>query len=205
MKALIRIIAPILILWGLLSYNTYVDKTKKNIQTFEIDTLNSSVKWFCTQHKGKIKVKKGTITFVGDSLNKVSISMNMKTITNEDIPNKLLKGTLENILKSPDFFNVEKYPEATFNIYRYKGEKDNLYLITGDIHLLRNDICSTFPVEIIRNKDSIFVQSKPIILDRTDWGIYYLSVHNLNPKEGDESFIVSDTIEITLNIKGFKN
>lgn len=194
----------LLILVLLLSHNTIINKPKKNVQTFQIDTLNSFVKWFCTQHYGKIKVKKGIIRFDDERISEMNISLNMKTITNEDIPNELLTGTLENVLKSTDFFDVEHYPEATFNIHSFEREKDNIYQLTGDIHLMRNDICSTFPVEIIQKKDSIYIKSKPIILNRTDWGIYYLSVNNLNPKEGDETFIVSDTIEITLDIKGFK-
>ncbi len=204
MKAFIQILAALLLFVLLLSSNKYIHKTRIKEQGFEIDTSHSAVKWFCTQHNGKIKVKKGYIEFKGDSLTKMSITLDMNTITNDDIPNELLKGTLENVLKSPDFFDVKSYPESYFDLYSYEKSQGNTYILTGDVHLLKNDICSTFPIEIAQNKDSIYIKSKPIILNRTHWGIYYLSRNNLNPKEGDETFIVSDSIEITLDIKGFK-
>jgi polyisoprenoid-binding protein YceI len=204
MNSFARIFIGLMLMAFALSNNTFINQTISKTHSFEIDTANSYVNWFCTQHSGRIKIKRGNLSFDGDSIKEMSITLNMNTISNEDITNKLLKGTLENILKSPDFFHVEKYPEATFVIHNYKKENDNSYRLTGDIHILRNDICSTFPVVMSRTKDSIYLTSKPVILNRTDWGIYYLSANNRYPEEGDESLIVSDTIEITLNIKGIK-
>lgn len=184
----------------LCSNQVHVDNTAQNA-LIPIDTLNSFITWKIMNHHGKVKIKKGAIAYRNKQLTYLSVVLDMNAIYNEDLENATLKGTLENVLKSEEFFHTKKYPEGSFYLHTSEWITDSLYNITGDIHLLRNDICMDFIAHITKRNDSIIFESKEIPFDRTDWGIYYLSSHNPNPKKEEESFQVLDTIKIQVKIK----
>ena len=95
--------------------------------SYEIDTTKSSIEWKGTkptgEHIGTIDISEGTLMATNDSIisGEVTIDMNTITVLDEDMEEKdrtslenHLKGTVEG--KETDFFNVEKYPTATFEI-----------------------------------------------------------------------------------------
>jgi len=175
----------------------------KEIDTFIIDTAKSVIHWNC-KHYGSIKFKNGSLITHKEELTKIDASMDMTSIKNSDIDNKLLKGTLENVLKSIEFFNTDLYPEAKFESNQITKLKDNSYYFEGDFVFFENGICSNFNGTVKIDKDSIHINTETIIIDRTDWGIYYLSRNNPYPKEEETGFIVSDTILFDVHITAFR-
>ncbi len=176
----------------------------KNSTIYLIDTGKSVLHWDC-HHLGNLSFKAGQIVL---SQNKEPISMNltidMNSVKNIDIDNELLQGTLENVLKSEEFFDVEKYPEAQFESHSItKISKDN-YKFVGDFIIFGNGICSEFEGTIRVKKDSLYVNTKIFMIDRTDWGLFYVSANNPTPKKEETGFVVTDTILLHTHIAAYK-
>lgn len=78
-------------------------------------------------------------------------------------------------LKSPDFFDVARFPKATFvstAIVAKPGDKGATHAVTGDfeIHGVRKSI--TFPAKITTTADGVTVESE-FSINRKDFGIVY--------------------------------
>ena len=104
--------------------------------------------------------------------------------------------------KEDHFFNVTKYPEAKFEITGSEvvGEQT---MLSGNLTLKDTTKNITFPVEFSVNEEdeSLVLTSDEIILDRTEWGIKFMSksfVENL----GDN--FISDQIKISFDLKANK-
>jgi len=172
---------------------------QKNLD-FLLDTNKSKVYWFCDHHKGIIKFVDGKIVYKYGVPYQANFTIDMTTMVDTDIDNKLIKGTLENTLKSDVFFDVKNYPKAYFNSDEITPINDTLYHIKGDFVLFDTGICHDFNGTFKIKKDSLYFNVKDIVLDRTDWSIFYGSRNNPNPSEEEEGIVVSDTIKIGVDI-----
>ncbi|HIP48067.1 MAG TPA: YceI family protein [Lutibacter sp.] len=173
------------------------------VDTFVLDTAKSVIHWNC-KHYGSIKFKSGFLNTSNEILDGLHVSINMNSVKNTDIENKLLQGTLENVLKSIEFFNTEVYPEARFESHQITKLENNNYYFEGDFVFFENGICSNFKGTVKIENDSIHLNTETIIINRTDWGMYYLSVNNLYPKEEESGFVVSDTIFFDAHITAYR-
>lgn len=175
----------------------------KNPSKYLIDTTKSKLNWKCA-HVGYMKFKEGVIITTTDEIKEINLSIDMNSIKNTDIDNDLLQGTLQNVLKSIEFFNTKKYPESRFESHLITKLEDNKYKIEGDFIIFENGICTNFNGTIEIKKDSLYFNTASIIIDRTDWGIYYLSKNNKYPKKEEANFVVSDTIFLEAQIVAYK-
>jgi len=176
----------------------------KTLDTYVIDTATSKLHWNC-HHLGAVRFNSGYIATTQENEPKeINLSIDMTSISNTDIDNKLLQGTLENVLKSDEFFNTEKYPEARFESHSITKINANNYTIEGDFIIFENGICQSFVGTIKIDGDTVYFTTKTIILNRTDWGIYYLSANNPIPKDEEEGFAVTDTLLIDAHIIAHK-
>ncbi len=175
----------------------------KNPSTFLIDTAMSSLNWKCA-HVGTLKFNNGVIIKAHGEIKEINLSIDMNSIKNTDIDNELLQGTLQNVLKSIEFFNTKKYPESRFESHRITKLDDTKYNIEGDFIIFENGICTNFIGTIEIKKDSLFFTTNTIIIDRTDWGILYLSANNKYPKKEEANFVVSDTVFLSAQIVAIK-
>ncbi len=181
-----------------------ISPKSKNFVLYTIDTAKSKIHWNSSHHFGGLKYKNGNLAFNNKNLTDANFAIDMNSITNTDIEYELMNGTLVNVLKSVEFFNTEVYPEAHFELDSITEINDNNYKFSGDFILFNKGIMTNFEGTILLKNDSLFFNTKSIVLDRTDWGIYYLSDKNPNPKEEEEGFYVSDTIFIDTHIIAFK-
>jgi len=180
-------------------------KIKQEDQDFDyyiLDTAKSKIHWNCA-HFGLLKFKKGTILLQKELPIEVNFTIDMESITNTDIDNKLLQGTLQNVLKSIEFFNTKVYPEAYFESHSIDKISKNNYKITGDFTIVDIGICNDFKGTIELKNDSLYFNTKTIILNRIHWGIFYGSANNPNPKEEEEGFVVTDTILLDAHIQAY--
>jgi len=104
--------------------------------------------------------------------------LDMTSISDEDITDKEGNGKLIGHLKSADFFNVEKYPTAKFEIGKMTPNtkavgKDN-YNVTGKLTIkgITKDV--TFPATVVI-AGSKLTANADFKLDRTLWDIKYNS------------------------------
>lgn len=75
-------------------------------------------------------------------------------------------------LKSPDFFDVEKFPRATFDVTSLKKESDTKYSISGNFTLHGQSKNITFPATVSQDGETLKIHSK-FDINRKDFGIVY--------------------------------
>lgn len=171
-------------------------------QKYMIDTTESVLTWegsmvfgFDEEHKGYVYISKGELLIEKDSLVGGIAEIDMSTIEYKD---KESKNTPVKHLKSPDYFDVEKFPISTFAITKVESVnvRSKTIKVTGNLTIkgITNPI--TIPAEI-EVKDGIVKASGKVIIDRTQWGIRYNS-GKFYDNLADNA--VSDDIEIHIKI-----
>lgn len=117
-------------------------------EVYQIDAGHSAVD-FGIRHlvgrtKGKFKEFTGTIVYDDKAVEKSSVEAVIKA-SSIDTENEKRDGHL----KSPDFFDVEKYPEITFKSTKVEKGADGKLLVTGDLTLHGVTKAVQLPVEIL--------------------------------------------------------
>ena len=93
-------------------------------------------------------------------------------------------------LKSPDFFNVDQHPTATFTSTAIAAaEGDNAYTVTGTLEILGKANEVTFPATIVVG-DTVKADAK-FSINRQDWGITY-------PGKPDD--LIKDEVALTIDL-----
>lgn len=179
--------------------------------TYEIDTTASTIEWRGTkptgEHVGTINIEDGTLMATTEEITsgRVVIDMNSITVTDEGMEEKdkrsledHLKGTVEG--KETDFFNVNKYPTATFEITGVT-EENGQKVLQGNLTLKEETKNIQFPVNTEINGETITLKSETFIIDRTNWGVNYGS-KSVFDNLGDK--FISDEMELTINVTARK-
>lgn len=160
--------------------------------SYAINTTNSKVEWTGSKvtgsHDGTFGKFSGTVDYAG-SIEKSTVRIEIDTTTITTTPEMLLKH-----LKSPDFFDVEKYPKAEFVSTSIKagGEGGATHTITGnlDMHGVKKSI--TFPATITVVGDTLDAKAT-FSINRKDFGINYA---------GKANDLIRDDVVIKLTIHG---
>jgi polyisoprenoid-binding protein YceI len=141
-------------------------------------------------HNGSFKKFSGTIDFNGQpETSRVSITIDTDSLET-DTPD------LTKHLKTPDFFDVAKYPQATFVSTEIKpgGEKGASYTITGNLTLHDVTKSITFPATIAVSPGAITVDSS-FSINRKDFGFNYA---------GAADNVIREDVVLTLKVRGVK-
>ena len=104
--------------------------------------------------------------------------------------------------KEDHFFNVEKHPEATFEITKLT-EKDGKNWLSGNLTLKGTSKNVEIPVTYSMNDDqsTLKIESEPFTIDRTDWNVNYGSKSVFDDLKDK---FVNDEIEITFMLQAKK-
>lgn len=147
--------------------------------TVSVDAGNSQVVWVGQKvsdaHEGTLNLKEGTLTIKGGELigGKFTMDMTSLVVTDEDMPDEA-KMKLAGHLKSPDFFNIEEHPGATFEITKVeKAEGEATHKISGNLTMLGQTKNVTFPATVKVEGESVVASSELFKINRKDWGINY--------------------------------
>lgn len=150
------------------------------------------------QHTGNVKVKTGKLVFTGEELTGGEIIVDMNTLTSTDITDPDTNAKYVGHMKSPDFFNVEKYPEAKLTVKKTKYDQKKGLEVIGDLTM----VGQTKPVEFIvtdwKKTDSVVTGKSFVKVNRTKWGLKYGSgsfFKGLGDKAIDDEFTLN--IELT--------
>ena len=148
-----------------LSFTLPVESVKVNSEKSEVTWKGYKVSG---EHAGTIAVKEGTLDFEGDKLTGGSFSLDMTSIAVTDIQGAYAQK-LAGHLMSEDFFGVEKFPTATFNITKVNSRgAEGDYKITGDITIKEQTKEIRFNAKVDKTAASAEIQ-----LDRTDFDVRY--------------------------------
>jgi polyisoprenoid-binding protein YceI len=168
--------------------------------TYQIDTAHSAAQ-FKVRHmmianvKGEFDRVKGTVEFDPANLSatKVDAIIEVGSVSTRE-PDR------DTHLKSPDFFDVEKFPEMTFKSTKVVADGDG-YKVTGDLTI--HGVTKPVTLEV----DSVSPEIKDpwgfkrrgfsasTRVDRGDFGL----VFNM-PLDGG-GFLVGDKVDITLDVE----
>ncbi|MDX1543230.1 MAG: YceI family protein [Christiangramia sp.] len=176
---------------------------------FMVDTAVSVIEWQGEKptgtHTGTIKVAEGSFK-ANDSLIESGtfvIDMNSIVVTDLEGDKKAdleahLKGTVEG--KEGDFFNVTKYPEATFEVTGIT-EEEGQQMLQGNLTIKEETKNIAFPVNITKDGENIQITSEEFTIDRTKWNVNYGS-KSVFDGLGDK--FINDEIELKINLKAKK-
>ena len=170
------------------------DKTKAaGGETLTITPENSKVEFVAAKvtrsHDGSFKQFSGTIDLLNSDpvQSVVSISIDAASVvTDED--------QLTGHLKTPDFFDVAKYPKATFVSTKIEPSTANgaTHSVTGnfDLHGIKKSI--SFPATIQVTPTNVSVNAD-FAINRQDFGLTY-------PNKADDLIKDGVVIKLTLNV-----
>ena len=168
--------------------------------TYQIDTSTSKVEWACDIHHGTVSFDNGELKTVNGKLAGGNFNVCMESIIDFDIDYDLMRLTLQNTLKSIEFFYSEKYHYSNFRIDHVEKTPDEDVLL-GDLTIIGITNCISFPFELSFAADTLTATSGEITLDRTDWGITSMSKEDA---KSDKSFIVPNDFKIVVTLVGIK-
>ena len=121
-------------------------------------------------HNGSFPNFDGTIEYAGGTPQKVSFDIDLATIQSDD-------EKLTGHLKSPDFFDVAKYPKATFTSTSLTpadatAPAGTTHMLRGtlDLHGVQKEV--VIPVKAEQTAEGVRTTSE-FTINRHDWGISY--------------------------------
>ncbi|GIV43621.1 MAG: hypothetical protein KatS3mg035_0744 [Bacteroidia bacterium] len=167
----------------------------------KVDTQNSLVKWIGTKrtgrHEGTVKIQEGVLKVQDGNLTGGSFVLNMNTIEVTDLKPGEGKEKLEGHLKADDFFNVEKYPTAKFEITSVTPDTTggNTHKIEGNLTIRETTKSITFGAKVNISEDAVEATTN-FNINRKDWGIQY---------EGKKDDLIRDEVNFNIQIKTEKS
>ena len=197
-----------------------VERKANVAPTIILNRKTSSLEWkgglkvINNNHSGNLKLKSGNI-YLNEG-NKISgnIVINMMSITNIDLPDSK-KEYLIGHLRSQDFFDVERFPKASFKINSSKileKQSDGKYNmeISGDLTIksITKPIVLTALIDL---QSDIKSATGTMKFSRIDFGVQYRSEIKLDDaksfwndlqttKKTTMDKVIKDEIEVKFNI-----
>jgi len=189
---------------GLLTNFSY---KRTNSTSYKVDTKQSKILWTgyylfsFGEHRGSIEISAGEIQIDNQHITGGYFDIDMRSIKDLDMPTEDGGKDLENHLMSDDFFAVDKFQTARFEITKTEKIKDAApgnpnYDVTGDLFIkgVKNNL--TFPALITFKENSVEAMTK-FKFDRTKWNIHYNSGKFFSDV-GDGA--ISDAIALEINL-----
>jgi len=143
------------------------------METLTVDPAASHVDFVAAKitrtHNGGFRDVSGRIDFDPANVLRSRIQMRVETASLfADVPR------LEQHLKSPDFFDVARFPEATFRSTSIAlgGANGATHTVTGDLTIHGHTKSLALPVTIEVDAGAVTARSE-VTLDRRDFGLVY--------------------------------
>jgi len=176
---------------------------------YHIDVEKSVLEWtgrnINNRHHGRIATSGGEVVLANGRPASGSFVLDMNTITNLDLQDEGWRGMLLRHLKSEDFFDVERYPKATFELRgaaAIAGATPGApnVEIAGLLTIKETSRSICFPAIIAAQEDGSLKAQAALDLDRTLWNVCYgsgklyerLGMHLVNDLISVEMFIVAN-------------
>jgi polyisoprenoid-binding protein YceI len=153
-------------------------------EKYALNSSNTKVSWLGSKvtgkHNGNFEKLSGTLDLVPDALEKsrIVLEIDAASITSDN-------ADLTKHLKSPDFFDVEKYPKTTLTSTSLT--KDSL---TGNLDLHGVTKSITVPITVNVGAEKVSAKSE-FVLKRKDFNIVY---------PGKPNDLIRDEVVVTIAI-----
>lgn len=194
--------------FAFLSFTTIKSDNQTTISTASVEAISSDgnvnietsvIKWKgfkpTGSHAGTILLKEASMTVKRGKLKAGKFVIDMSTIKDKDGSKRL-----ERHLNSKDFFDIKKYPTATFEITKVKKKAGKL-AVTGDLTLKDVTKSITIMATISEVNGEYVFTSETFEINRADFNVKYGSKSffaNLKDK------FINDMMEISFEVKATK-
>ncbi|MDP2454069.1 MULTISPECIES: YceI family protein [unclassified Kaistella] len=182
-----------LVLAALLAGGMMFGQTKK--------VINSNVEWWgyklakteASSHNGVVNLKSGDVIMKGNNIVGGTFSLDMNSINATDLTGEY-QTKLNNHLKNGDFFETDKFPQATYKITSVKKSNNKAfpYLVNGDLTAKGKTNPVSIPAKISLKNGVLNMVSDKFSFDRQKFGIAYASAA--------KDVVVKDEIDMVINI-----
>lgn len=148
---------------------------------YMVDALQSKIEWIgykpTGQHNGTLNIKSGALYLVDNTPVGGEFVIDMNSLKVLDLEDPEWNGKLTGHLRSPDFFDVDKNPEAKFVVTQIVRNKNAgpVYLLTGNLTIKGISRSVTFGADINREGDAVTGKTPQFTIDRTEYDIKYKS------------------------------
>jgi polyisoprenoid-binding protein YceI len=168
---------------------------------YKVNTVISKINWKgfkpTGSHYGTIDLDNGNIIIKNDKITGGEFTINMNSIVDLDMPaDNEYNAKLVGHLKSADFFDVEKYPNGSFQIKETEN-KDGKTLIKGELTLKDISHPVSFLADIKIENGQLTLKSETFKIDRSKWNIRYKSKSFFDDLK--DKFI-EDDMEISIEV-----
>lgn len=188
------------------SESSEVTTTKDGAQ-FVVDTLNSKVEWKGykifksenTSHFGNIKFESGDVTVKDGKLESGKFVADMTSLTSEDLKNDAEQlGKLNGHLKSGDFFEVEKFPTASYEITKVapSAEGDYNTLLDGNLTIKGITKPVQFKANVSVKNGEVSIATEPKDIKREEFGVKF--------QAPAENGVIKDEVTLQINVKALE-
>lgn len=173
---------------------------------------SSTATWTGTKpggsHIGIFPISEGDLLVKDNNITGGTFTINVAGIKNTDLsadPENQAK--LEGHLKSPDFFDVAKYPTASFvitGVEPFVADSANVSMTEGATHKLTGNLTLkdktksvSFPAKVTVDANSATAIAD-FNIDRTEWEMNYKGPNN------PQDWVISKTVNIKINLSSTK-
>lgn len=184
--------------------------------TYTLDASTSTLKW-TGYHKGGLNPRfgilksEGVLTAENNEITGGTFTIDMHSILTDSasvdpaISGGKTSSDLDAHLKNADFFDVEKYPTAKFEITKVAAFdattasviEGATNTISGNLTIKDKTVNVTFPAKITVDANGINIFSK-FTINRQDWGLTYGT-------EGDaKDWMIAQNVDIELSVNAKK-
>lgn len=181
--------------------------TTKDGNQFTLDTLNSKVEWKgykifkseSTSHFGTIKFESGDVTVKEGSLESGKFVADMNSLTSVDLKDDAEQlGKLNGHLKSGDFFEVEKFPTASYEITKVtpSAEGDYNTLLDGNLTIKGITKPVQFKANVSVKEGEVSIATEPKDIKREEFGVKF--------QAPAENGVIKDDVTLQINVKALE-
>ena len=171
--------------------------------TPKVDVTKSVVKWEGQKvigggHWGHIGIKTADLSFdAKGEPTAAKIVVDVKSIEVKDLTGDKAAG-LKGHLQSPDFFDTEKFPEATFVAKKFTkvSGKELKYKVDGDLTIKGTTHPNSFTMEVEKEKTGTKVEGE-LKFDRTKYNVMFNSGKLLDTAKDK---IIKDEVELDIDL-----
>ncbi|MCB0461811.1 MAG: YceI family protein [Flavobacteriaceae bacterium] len=173
---------------------------------YMVNTDESVIEWTghkpTGQHNGTINIESGVFTVNDGTLESGTFIVDMNSIVDLDMPaDDPMNAKLVGHLKSADFFEVETYPSAAFEVTGFEMANGKA-MLSGNLTLKDTKNNVTFPVTTSQDGDTFTLSSEMFTIDRSKWNVKYGS-KSFFDNLGDK--FINDDIELKITVKANKS
>ena len=161
--------------------------------------VSSDVQWWgyklakteASSHNGTVNVKTGSVVLKNNQLVGGTFVLDMTSINSTDLQGEY-QQKLNGHLKTGDFFEVDKYPTATFKITSVKKGANGKSTVSGTLTAKGKTSAVSFPAKISVANGTVTLASDKFTIDRQKWDIAYKSTM--------QDVVVKDDIDLVVKV-----